>query len=89
MKLADIESGGISAAEVNYFSTIVERLWNSPGVSEMTVKPHLNSRKCLKMCWVFSNLEFTWDFVNSIRLPGKPQLNSRSISQTPAEFQVN
>ena len=39
--------------------TIIEKLWNSPGVSEMTVKPHPNSRICLKMCWVFSNLEFT------------------------------
>jgi hypothetical protein len=48
----------------------------------MTVKPQLNSRKCLKMCWVFSNEFQTTASVNFRRLPG-------SISQTPAEFQVD
>ena len=52
---------------------MVEKLWNSP---------ELHSRKCLKMCWVFSNLEFVRDFVNSRRLRAKPQLNSRSIDFT-------
>jgi hypothetical protein len=63
-------------------TTIIKKLWNSPEVSEMTVKSKLNSRKCLKICWVCSNLEFTWDFVHSRRLPAKPQLNSRSIDFT-------
>ena len=74
---------------VNGYPTTIEKLWNSPEIHEMTVKPQLNSRKCLKMCWeclkmcwVFS-IEFqTTASVNFRRLPG-------SISQTPAEFQVD
>jgi hypothetical protein len=69
--------------------TTIEKLRNSPEIHEMTVKPQLNSRKCMKMCWVFSNEFQKTASVNFRRLPAKPQLNSRSISQTPAEFQAD
>jgi hypothetical protein len=73
---------GVMIEERRRRSTTIEKLRNSPEIHEMTVKPQLNSRKCLKMCWVFS-IEFqTTASVNFRRLPG-------SISQTPAEFQVD
>ena len=63
----------------HYDQETLEFTWN---FWIMTVKSQLNSRKCLKMCWEISNLEFTWDFVNFRRLPAKPQLYSRSIDFT-------
>ena len=51
---------------------IIEKLWNSPGVSEITIKPHPNSRKWLKKTISDEKLEFTW---NSWL---KFQVNSRS-----------